>query len=184
MNISNFERRNMKEDFIAQMQKKVAVSAVGASAVRGQPKGTIEVARGHLARIALGHVPRRDALRFAEWLDRRTEEMTFGAQARAVPWGVARKCLNLFLRDAFYNRYLHEEYNLAPIERMLEVPLDGVVGRFLIRARKDGSLKSWPGLKRLTPEHSTQFQKVAARIADAEGIPRVHLDIFVWTDNR
>lgn len=101
-----------------------------------------------------------------------------------IPWGVARKCLNLFLRDAFYSRYLHNEYGLLTLEQWLEVPLDGVVGRFLIRKQKGTRLASWPGLKHLQVEESLIFQEVATEIAQANGIARVHLDIFAWTDNR
>jgi hypothetical protein len=167
----------MKARFISQMQKKVAVSAVGASAVRGQPRGTIVAVRSFLARLALQTIPTQPPETFGPWLDRQTDDMN-------IPWGVARKCLNLFLRDAFYSRYLHNEYGLLTLEQWLEVPLDGVVGRFLIRKQKGTRLASWPGLKHLQVEESLIFQEVATEIAQANGIARVHLDIFAWTDNR
>ncbi len=162
-------RMKMKKRFISQMQKKVAVSAVGASAVRGQPKGTIKVVRSFLTtKLKLHTIPTHSTEKFGRWLDRKTDQM-------GIPWGVARKCLNLFLRDVLYNRYLHNEYGLHALEQMLEVPLDGVVGRFLIRKQNGRRLKSWPTLKRLKAEESRTFQEVATEITEAEGIARVHL---------
>jgi hypothetical protein len=36
----------------------------------------------------------------------------------------ARKALNIFLRDVFYNHYLREEYGFGRLEQWLELPLD------------------------------------------------------------
>ena len=168
---------DMKTRFISQMQKKVAVSAVAPSVVHGQPKGTIVVARRFLMNLRLRTIPTSSAKSFCKWLDRKTDEM-------GIPWGVARKCLNLFLRDVFYNRYLHREYGLRALESMLEVPLDSVVGRFLIDRQNGTKLGPWRTLKRLNAETSRAFQEVASEIANTQGIARVHLDIFAWTDNR
>ena len=170
---------NMKTKFISQMQKKLAVSAVGPSAVRGQLKGTLAAARRSLMKLSLRPLRTRNEKSFGKWLDKQTDEM-----AKEIPWGVARKCLNLFLRDAFYNRYLHDKYGLCALEPMLEVPLDSVVGRFLIDRQNGTKLGPWRTLKGLKAETSRAFQEVASEIANAEGIARIHLDIFAWTDNR
>jgi hypothetical protein len=39
---------------------------------------------------------------------------------RGPGWGPARKFLNIFMRDAFYNIYLHKAYGLAHLESKLE----------------------------------------------------------------
>ena len=173
-----------KGDFIAQMQKKVAVSSVGPSAVRGQDKGTLDAVRDFLAKIHLTRISRRSDARFQLWLNRQTKCMAATRQRRTIPWGVARKSLNLFLRDAFYNRYLHDKYQLGPIEQLLEVPLDGVVGRYIVRKAEDRELLPWPGLKRLTTKQSQALQEAATDLAADRGVARVHLDIFVWPEER
>ncbi|MEK9137117.1 MAG: hypothetical protein AAB393_08340 [Bacteroidota bacterium] len=167
----------MKKRFISQMQKKVALSAVGPSAIRGQRKGTIKKVHSFLRRVRLQTIPTQNSLLFGRWLDNQTGRM-------GVPWGVARKCINLFLRDVFYNRYLYREYKLQSLEQLLEVPLDGVVGRYLVEEQRGNRLKSWQTLKRLKAKESRIFQEVASEIAERNGIARVHLDIFAWSDNR
>ena len=37
--------------------------------------------------------------------------------------GAARKAINLFLRDALYNRYLNRRFALSWIQAWIEVPL-------------------------------------------------------------
>jgi len=168
-----------KACFLLQMQKKVAVSAVGASVVRGQPTGTIKNARLFLENLSLRITTDQTAQPFDRWLDKATDDM------RPIPWGVARKCLNLFLRDAFYNHFLHVEYKLHPLGQLLEVPLDSVVGGYLIKHPKNGGrLISWPTLKGLKPDQSRAFQEVASEIAKAGKFARVHLDLFAWVENR
>ena len=170
-----------KKKFISQMQKKVAITSVGSSVVRGQPKGTIDTVREFLGQIRLDRIPKNQ---FQEWLNRQTRRMTNKPRKESIPWGVARKSLNLFLRDALYNRYLHTEYRLGLLEQTLEVPLDGVVGRHLIRKQEVQKLSAWLGLKHLTKEQNQDYQEVAAELAHCKKVARVHLDIFVWPNNR
>jgi hypothetical protein len=98
-------------------------------------------------------------------------------------WGVARKCLNLFFRDALYNHYLRTKYGLAKFERYLEIPLDSHVGTEL-RHSPEGQnanppLPRWKTVKGLGPADK-RFQDVAERIAKREGTERVHLDVVYW----
>lgn len=70
------------------------------------------------------------------------------------------------------------------IDTCLEVPLDsavaiGIKKRFPIRA-----LPTWLGLKWLTKPQSDVYQARASVIADRMGIARIHLDIYLWTENR
>ena len=96
---------------------------------------------------------------------------------------MSRKALNLFMRDAFYDRYIAAAYALDRLEPWLEVPLDGLVGRRLHRASAS-TVPHWPGLKHLQPQESAAYQAEARRIAERMCIARVHLDVYLWLDGR
>lgn len=98
-------------------------------------------------------------------------------------WGVARKALNLFLRDAFFNTYLRKRFKLLRAEACCEVPLDGVVANGL-RMRLPKKLPSWPGVRPLTKEVSDAYQTAAMQEARRMHFSRVHLDIYLWTSGR
>ncbi len=97
-------------------------------------------------------------------------------------WGVARKCLNLFFRDAIYNFYLRKEYKLAKFEKFLEIPLDSYVGHALHRQARDErrDVPPWRTVKGLTPEASAKFQAFASEIARRKRTKRLHLDVAYW----
>jgi hypothetical protein len=87
--------------------------------------------------------------------------------------GAARKALNLFLRDAFYNVYLRQRFKLARCERCLEVPLDRIVADGLCQRRSE-PLPRWPGVKHLTARISETYQRAAELEANSLGLSRVH----------
>jgi hypothetical protein len=97
-------------------------------------------------------------------------------------WGLARKCLNLFFRDALYNFYLREAYDLGKFEAELEIPLDSHVGKEL--RQRDRALPGWKSVIGLTPDQSAKFQESALRIARRESTHRVHLDVVYWRGSR
>ena len=70
-------------------------------------------------------------------------------------WGFARKGLNIFLRDCFYNRYIHDHYGLQAIEPFLEVPLDGRVMEKIRRCA--GISNKSTAIKNLNPSISADF---------------------------
>jgi hypothetical protein len=107
-------------------------------------------------------------------LDVWTETLT----RRTGYWGPSRKALNLFLRDATYNHWMRDGYELAAAEDKLEIPLDGIVMDGL--RERDASLPASSSVKRLTPEHSALYQHAAAKIAADRGCVRVHLDLVFW----
>jgi hypothetical protein len=96
----------------------------------------------------------------------------------AKHWGMARKCLNLFFRDALYNFYLQEAYGLAKLESALEIPLDRHVGVALWNT--DRALPRWQSVIGLTETDSAKFQAAALRIAGENDTFRVHLDLGYW----
>lgn len=167
--------------FIATLRKRVASAAIGASTIRRMgPKGTAVRARSFLARVNLNRFRVTSKQDFNRVLEGVTESFLRALPREARRWGVARKLLNIFLRDAAYNRYLSQRFGLRKVERWMEVPLDSHVGTQL-RACSDGKhLPRWKTVVGLTPEVSTKFQKVATTVARRKGVTRVDLDVYFW----
>ena len=174
-----------RSDFIAAMQRRTASIAVGASTVRGiAPAGTVARARAHLADLDLTIFHQPTERRFRAVLDRETLKLQHTLPRGGRYWGLARKLLNIFLRDAFYNKYLAQQYTLNSVESWLEVPLDSHVGNRLRSECPDYALPRWKTIKALTPELSAEFQSAARVIAPDREIAPVHLDLYFWRDQR
>jgi hypothetical protein len=172
----------MRRDFITTLQRKVAITAVAASALRGQRQpGLISAVREFLSTVPLKRFGVQSSALFTERLDRCTGDLIAALPLSVRHWGLGRKAVNLFLRDAFYNAYLRERYDLEAAEPNYELPLDGVVAKGLARlaSRK---LPHWLGVKYLTRELSQTYQQEASAQAERMGMARVHLDIYLWTD--
>ncbi len=118
------------------------------------------------------------------WLDRQTEFLLDDFPISGRPWGAARKAINLFLRDTLYNQYLCRRFGFHKLESWLEVPLDSASARGLKLAAGRGVLPRWPGLKHLGPAVSEEFQEFATGHARTIGLERVHLDMYLWLENR
>ena len=177
----------MKKDaqFYRDMQRYIAVTTIGSSAMRNQgSKGVIKAAQKHLAVIELGIFQAKDEDDFRHVLDNQTERLRNTLPRGAQNWGAARKALNLFLRDICYNRFLCAWHTLSDLEEWMEIPLDRLIATALKRKGKRGELPCWPGLKRLNADVSSKFQSFAKQIASEQGISRVHLDMRLWTEER
>jgi len=170
--------------FIPTVQRMVAVTAVGPSALRGQGAGVLGAAQRFLASMSLARIPRSSEPRFQAWLHRQTDTLLEYLPVEGRPWGAARKAINLFLRDTLYNQYLSKGFILEKLEPWLELPLDSAVVRGLKSRAGRGILPSWPGLKHLEPDVSELFQSFATEQAFSFGIERVHLDMYLWLENR
>lgn len=146
----------MKDNFIKTVQKKVATSAIGPSALRNQGTGILKKAQMYCSEMNLSKYSSYSARKFELQLDKETEGMLdlFGLKRR--PWGTARKALNLFLRDALYNKYLSKEYKLDSVESFLEIPLDSAVTTGLKKRDKNKNLPRWYGLISLTKAYITK----------------------------
>jgi len=167
------------------VQRRVATVAIGASVTRGSgAAGVVSAVSEHLAGLPLARFGVAEPRLYAAALNSATTSTQACMPARARSWGLARKCLNLFLRDAFYNRYLASQFRLQRAEALFEVPLDSVVARELKRWSGRGTLPQWPGLKHVSANLSEQFQAAALECARAMGIPRVHLDTYLWVAGR
>lgn len=172
------------KDFITTLQRKVAFTAVGPSALRGQGKGVLRASQDFLAQMSLARIPKSSAKSFQLWLDGQTESLLDTLPIKNRPWGAARKAVNLFLRDALYNQYLCKQFKLLSIESWLEIPLDSAVAKGLNLQSNRGELPRWPGLKNLKPNISEGFQVFASKQANLKRVARVHLDMYLWLDNR
>jgi hypothetical protein len=152
--------------------------------LRGQGGGVLKASQEFLAQIPLARIPKSSTKRFGVWLDRQTEQLLDALPIANRPWGASRKAINLFMRDVLYNQYLSNHFDLQSIESWLEIPLDSAVAKGLKLEDKKAELPRWPGLKNLEPHMSEKFQDFASKQADLKGIARVHLDIYLWLDNR
>jgi hypothetical protein len=170
--------------FIPTVQRKVATSAVGPSALRGQGAGVLGVSQQFLADLSLARVPKSNEIRFRRWLDRQTDALLDELPINGRPWGAARKAINLFLRDVLYNQYLSYHFAFGQVERWLEIALDSAVACGLKAEAGRGALPRWPGLKYLDQTVSDEFQAFASAHAQTLGIERVHLDMYLWLENR
>jgi hypothetical protein len=117
---------------------------------------------------------------FAGVLDSATNSFLAALPRKAKHWGLARKLLNIFLRDAAYNRYLSHHFGLWRVERWMEVPLDSHVGKQLRASPEGRHLPRWKTVIGLACEKSKAFQKVATRVARRKGVTRVDLDVYYW----
>jgi hypothetical protein len=169
----------LKDEYREKLRLRLASTAIGPSTIRRMaPAGTIGPARAFLETIDLSKVGDCNEEQFATFMDALTKSYTDAV--RDLPWGAARKFLNIFLRDCLYYRFICGEYDLTRIERYLEVPLDGDVIRELKRETGGGALPRWNGVSKLLETESQCFQKHAQAVADAKGVLRVDLDVEYW----
>lgn len=174
----------MRPTLTKAIKTRVAVVAVGPSTARGQgAPGVVGALRAALDAVPLARFSKSKHGGFLRALDASTLTVMAELPRAARSWGLARKCLNIFLRDCFYNAFLRDEYGLVVAERWFEVPLDRVVAEGL-KANSTVALPRWPGVKRVTPELSACYQEAALHLSQSWGITRVHLDTYLWVAGR
>jgi hypothetical protein len=138
----------------------------------------VESARGFLGSLRLGDFGTTDERAFAQRLELATGGLREILPKAARNWGLARKLLNIFLRDSLYTVYLTTEHGLDVAEPFLEVPLDSITAK-RIRG-KVPTVPRWPGVKHLDPSISAAYQQAALSLARQYGVARVHLDTYWW----
>jgi hypothetical protein len=174
-----------KNDFIRAIQSRTARVAVSASSVRGAGgKGVVGAARNFLRQLDLSRFAVGNRSAFAAELDRATNELRSALPRGAQHWGIARKVLNIFLRDCFYTSYLVSTFRLDRSEAFMELPLDSITAKQLKSTIGRGALPSWCGVKHVTPEINARFQEAAAKEATKQRIERLHLDAVWWSVGR
>ena len=174
-------------EFIQYVKIQTAELSIGPSTLRNQGKsGLIQKTREYLKQLALENYGLVDSQEeFCELLDKHTEDLIENLKDKFLNWGAARKAINIFLRNATYNRFLCQQYGLERIEEWLEVPIDKSVATGLINSSQLGvSLPKWRGIKWLTPQENDSFQQAAQALADLEGINKIYVDLFYWRNKK
>lgn len=167
-------------EYILAVQGRVARIAVSASAARGQGAGTVKAAREHLSVLDLRQFGLKNESKFHMRLDVATDSLCEALPKVSRNWGIARKLMNIFLRDALYTTYLAEKYHLIRAEPFFEIPLDLITSMQLRKAAGRGVLPRWGGVKHLKPDDSDCYQAYAAKVGGEFGLSRVHLDTYWW----
>lgn len=168
-----------KKRFLQTIQHRAARVAAGASATRGQGgPGIAFKARQFFLHLNLMRFGTPSQRAFTRSLDTATKRLIVALPKRSATWGLARKLLNIFLRDSLYTTYLSQAYRLTAAERLLEIPLDSITAK-QIRKRVP-KLPRWRGVRHLDQYTSAAYQTAALVIAEREGVARVHLDARWW----
>jgi len=136
--------------------------STGASATRGQGRGVSQAARRFLSNLNLRYFATSRERLFRSRLDEATRHLTRALPRDTRSWGLARKVLNIFLREALYTSYLAQYSGIAKAERFLEVPLDSITAKRLQEHAGRGGLPRWAGVKHLATKDSDQYQTLAA----------------------
>jgi hypothetical protein len=176
----HFGMTKLPDDILAALQCRAARASLGASSMRGAgSRGVVGAGREFLSDLDLSRFSTPSERQFGSALDRATEGLIRAFPRSARHWGLARKGLNLFLRECLYTVYLRDAYNLGVAESLFEVPLDSFSGRALREASLQ-PLPRWQTVRGLEKTVSDEFQRVAARLGRELGIARVHLDAVWW----
>jgi hypothetical protein len=178
-------RHRAIHSFIDELRAHQSRVSITVSTVRGQGAGTGQIARRFLAEeFDPARLRAASEAAYLRRLDDATEALRSRLKGKARTFGLARKLLNIYIRDCVYSRMLCDHYRLQSIERFLELPLDGIVGRALVSAaRERGQLRRlprWHSIRALSPQESKSYQDFAVELAAERGLARVHLDVVLW----
>jgi predicted transcriptional regulator len=185
------DSKSCATDFIENnLQRFLAEVAITQSAVRGEKKGALRKAVIDFLSDELRLSDFTNLGQFSEALERETSTLEGSC---GLNWGTARKCLNIFLRDATYNCYTRRRYGLDAIEPLLEVPLDNKVEQGIRRdmrrlkpplphlPRLSEFEKGFFSITKLEREQHASYQNAAGWIAREEyHTHRVHLDLLYF----
>jgi hypothetical protein len=186
-------------NFIQRLQTRIAGIAIGPSSFRNPgTAGVVKVGREFCSKLCLKTLAERlNNQTYLSFLDEQTEKLeniiiehftlTKPDLENKSAWGLARKGLNIFIRDAFDNRYIADHYKLNEHHKwQLEIPLDKHTATMITneveeKMHKDGKkLPSWPGVKNLTRNESLLYQESAKELAKVYNLTSVDLDIIYW----
>jgi putative transcriptional regulator len=190
--IARYERENVNR-----IQKRVADISITTSVVWGIGfKGALAVSRKFVAELDLSELGQaRDEHAFIAMLDKKTGELQLrlqeqrGRQASARStdaklWGSARKVLNVFLCEAYFNRVLEPFYGLRKLANWFEIPLDKQTVSAVRRKAEQFGLQGpppFPGIKWLDRETSLKYQALAREIATEMLLPaRIYFEVVTW----
>lgn len=166
--------------FICALRVRAARISTGASATRGQGRGVSAAARTFLANLNLRYFATSRRSLFQLRLDQATKRLSASLPAGSQNWGLARKVLNIFLREALYTTYLAKYSRIEKARTLLELPLDSITAKRLREHAGRNQLPRWRGIKHLEKATSEIYQQHAEIVAKERKIERVHLDAFWW----
>ncbi len=170
----------LPKDILVALQARAARTALAPSSMRGAGRaGVVDAGRPFLRELDLRRFATTRATRFRKELDDHTNGLIHTFPRAARQWGLARKGLNIFLRECLYCVYLRDAYGLDRSELFYEIPLDALTGTAVWKA-SDGRVPRWATIRALRPEASDAYQRVAAELAARRGIAPVHLDAVWW----
>ena len=162
------------------IQKRIANISVGSSTVRGQPEGTVKVAREYLQSIDLKNFFNiTNENQFNDLLDKHTNLLKERIPSKS--WGISRKVINIFLFQSTHDIFLNKEYSLNKVIPYLEIPLDNPNAKKLKEFAGSDVKLEWKNIYSLEPEMSVKFQKYAKNYAiKTYQCERCYLDIYWW----
>ena len=173
--------------FLKQIQKRLAQTSIGASALRNQGSaGLVKISRDYLEKINLDifFQTLKDETLYTKYLNRHTNQLLEKYPSKAKSWGAARKALNLFFREVVYNKFIADYYKLPNnfkkfnvAVRSMELPLDKFTGT-AIHKYSNNTAPVWKSIKKLSLDDSNSYQLKADVIAN--GIAKIHLDLAYW----
>jgi len=191
--IPRYERENVNR-----IRKRVADISITTPVVRGIGfKRALAVARNFVAQLDLSELGAqgRHEQAFIDLLNKKTDELQLRLQeqrarqakagsTKAKLWGSARKVLNVFLCEAYFNRALERSYNLRELADWLEVPLDSQVVTEIRRKAQEFGFEKPPsvrGVKWLDQETSATYQTLAREVATAMLLPaRIYFEVVTY----
>jgi hypothetical protein len=172
------------KQFLAMIQGFTARRAVGASTARGSRKGTVKTCRDFLRTVDLSQFATSDPPSFNATLDRVTNRFAKKLKPRHHKWGLARKVLNIFLRDSFYTDWLRNGYRLGKARNLFELPLDEITATLLHEKHQGKPLRPWRGVSKVDAALNREYQAAALKVAKQKRVARVHLDALWWSQSR
>jgi hypothetical protein len=172
-----------RRELLRYVQRRLADGASGPSSLRNQgARGTTAAARAFLGQLNLTKLRSINATGYGRWLDSRTGELQRHLPQGARNWGTARKALNVFMVEVFFNRVLARECRMDRLKDVLETPLDSQAAKklraFARRRHLEVPPKMW--VRYLTPELNQAYQVLASRMAKDNGLDRASLDLIPW----
>lgn len=170
----------LSKDLLVALQARAARAALAPSSMRGAGRaGVVKAGRPFLREIDLRRFATGRANRFRIELDQHTDGLLHAFPRAARQWGLARKGLNIFLRECLYCVYLRDAYALDRSEMFYEIPLDALTGAAIWKTG-GGRVPRWGTIRGLRPVESDAYQRVAAELAATRGVAPVHLDAVWW----
>src|SRR5207248_4596670 len=155
----------LPEEVLAALQFHIARASLGPSSMRGAGStGVVGSGLTFLGDLDLGRFSTSNERRFQMELDRATDGLLRAFPRGARHWGLARKGLNIFLRECLYTVYVRDAHNLAVAEELFEIPLDSLTGQALYEASKR-SLPRWRTVRGLERSVRDGYQQVAGQVA-------------------